>query len=103
MAKKKARKKSSRKAPKESGMQTLSLVSVHIANDLLKERKKEMEGSPDEIDWDGGLEDLWRALVSTYWAYGEEEIKAFLKQELTAIKKIHQRLTSKEPEFRLTR
>jgi hypothetical protein len=101
MAKKKAQKKSSRKVPKEPEMQTLPRISVLMANDILKERKKEMAGSANEIDWDPGLEDLWRALVSVYWIYGEQEVKEFLKQEVAAIRKIYHRSGTEKPKMRV--
>ncbi len=106
MAKKTAKKTTAKKKStrKEPAMQTLPSVTVHMANEYLKIRKKQMAETGDEIDWDGGLEDLWRALICTYWGYGEQDIKDFLKQEIAAIKKIKDnRTTSEQTAFRLVR
>ena len=91
MAKKKAVKKVSRKVSTQPDMQTLSTATVLTANAFLARRKKEMEGSAHEIDWDGSLEDLWRALISAYWTYGEKQTKSFLETEIAAIRRFYRK------------
>jgi hypothetical protein len=95
-----AKKKSSRKEPE---MLTLPSIAVHIANEYLKKRKEEIAGTKQGIDWDGGLEDLWRALISVYAGYGEAQLKAFLQQELPAIKKIRSRSLNTPTGFKVLR
>lgn len=111
MAKKKAVKKKAtrpttakRKAsPKKAEMLTLSGIAVSMANDYLKQRKSDMTEAGKGIDWDGGLEDLWRALICNYWIYGEEDLKAFLKQEVAAIKAIYDGQMNKTTGLRVLR